>query len=104
MSPAPFDDCSLWKGNKSSIVLLLDDLAPSGSQPHLWQCTPLTVVIFYIVLFGSIQATYGQICEKYKQYTTKRYGCTRVVFDGYDAPAQRIQSTVAVSPLPEKFS
>ena len=32
-------------------------------------------------------ATYGQICEQYKQYTTKGYGCARVVFYGYDAPS-----------------
>ena len=33
MPPALFDDCSLRKGNKSSIVRVLDGLAPSGSQP-----------------------------------------------------------------------
>ena len=31
--PALFDDCSLRKGNKSSIVTVLDGLAPSGSHP-----------------------------------------------------------------------
>ena len=70
--PAPFDDCSLRKGNKSSIVTVLDDLAPSASHP------PSTAV--YTVDVGNLlhhvvwqhPATYGQICEQYKQYTTKR--------------------------------
>ena len=85
--PALFDDCSLRKGNKSSIVTVLDDLAPSGNQP------PSTAV--YTVDGGYLlhrvvwqhPATYGHICEQYKQYTTKRYGCARVVFYGYDAPS-----------------
>ena len=85
--PALFDDCSLRKGNKSSIVTVLDDLAPSGNQP------PSTAV--YTIDGGYLlhrvvwqhPATYGQICEQYKQYTTKRYGCARVVFRGYDAPS-----------------
>ena len=33
MSPALFDDCSLRKGNKSSIVIVLDGLATSSSHP-----------------------------------------------------------------------
>ena len=53
--PALFDDCSLQKGNKSSIVTVLDGLAPSGTTHLLMHCTPLTGVIFYIVLFGSSQ-------------------------------------------------
>ena len=32
---------------------------------------------------------YVHICEQYKQYTTKRYGCVRVVFVGYDAPSTK---------------
>ena len=32
MPSALFDDCSLQKGNKSSIVTVLDDVAPSSSQ------------------------------------------------------------------------
>ena len=31
-------------------------------------------------------ATYGQICEQCKHYTTKRCGCALAVFDGYVAP------------------
>ena len=87
--PALFDDCSLRKGNKSSIVTVLDDLAPSDSQP------PYAAV--YTIDGGHLlhrvvwqhPATYGQICEQYKQYTTKRYGCARVVFDGYDGPSTK---------------
>ena len=32
---------------------------------------------------------FTHICEQYKQYTTKRYGYARVVFDGYDAPSTK---------------
>ena len=68
---------------------MLDGLAPSGSQP------PSEAV--YTIDGGHLlhrvvcqqPATYGQICEQYKQYTTKRYGCARVVFDGYDAPSTK---------------
>ena len=84
--PARFDDCSSRKGNTSCIVTVLDGLAPNGSQP------PSEVV--YTIDGGHLllrvvwpqPAMYGQICEQYKQYTTKRYGCARVVFDEYDAP------------------
>ena len=69
--PAIFDDCSLRKGNKSSIVTVLDDLAPSGSQP------PSTAV--YTIDGSHLRhrvvwqhpSRYGHICEQYKQYTTK---------------------------------
>ena len=87
--PALFDDCSLRKGNKSSIVTVLDGLAPNGSHP------PSDAV--YTIDGGRLlhrvvwqqPATYVHICEQYKQYTTKRYGYARVVFDGYDAPSTK---------------
>ena len=87
--PALFDDCSLRKENKSSIVTVLDGLAPSGSHP------PSDAV--YTIDGGHLlhrvvwqqPATYGHICEQYKQYTTKQYGYARVVFDGYDAPSAK---------------
>ena len=89
MPPALFDDCSLWEGNTPSIVRVLDDLAPSGSQP------PSTAL--YTIDGGHLRhrvvwqhpATYRHICEQYKQYTTKRYGCARAVFDGYEAPSTK---------------
>ena len=89
MPPALFDDCTLRKGNISSIVTVLEDLAPSDSQ------LPCTAV--YTIDGGHLRnrvvwqqsATYGQLCEQYKQYTTKRYGCARAVFDGYDAPSTK---------------
>ena len=59
---------------------------PAAANHHVPQCTPLKVVIFDIVLFGRKPE---QICEQYKQYTTKRYGCARAVFDGYDAPSTK---------------
>ena len=86
MPPALFVDCSLRKGNKSSIVAVLDDLAPRGSQ--------LTSTALYTIAGGHrLQrvgwrhaATYGHVCGQYKQYTTNMYGCARVVVDGYGAP------------------
>ena len=65
---------------------MLGDLAPSGSRP------PPTAL--YTIDGGHLRhrvvwqhpATYRQICELYKQYTTKRYGCARAVFDVYEAP------------------
>ena len=44
---------------------------PAATNNRIQQCTPLTVGIFYIVLFGSIQQRMDIIiCEQYKQYTT----------------------------------
>ena len=89
MPLAHFDDCSLWKGNTSSIVTVLDDLGPSGSQ--LPSTTVYTIGCGHLLHGVVLQllATYGQICEQYKQYTTKRYGCARVVFDVYHAPSTK---------------
>ena len=87
LAACPSALCSLRKGNKSSIVTVLYDFAPNGSQP------PYTAV--YTIDDGHIPhcvvwqhpTTYGQIREQYKQYTTKRNGCARAVFDGYNDPS-----------------
>ena len=85
--PARFDYCSLRKGNKSSIVRVLDGLAPSGSQPSSEAVYTIDCGHILHRVGWQQPAMYGQICEQYKQYTTKRFGCARVVFDGYDAPS-----------------
>ena len=84
MPPALFDDCSLRKGNKSSIVIVLDGLAPSGSQPPSEAVHTIDGGHLLHRVVWQQPATYGHICEQYKQYTTQRYGCARVMFDGYD--------------------
>ena len=85
-APDLSDDCSLRKGYKSSIVTVLDGLAPSGSQPPSEAVYTIDGGHLLHSVVWQQPATYGQICEQYKQYTTKRYGCVRVVFDAYDAP------------------
>ena len=89
MPPALFDDCSLRKGNKSSIVTVLYGLAPSGSHPPSDAVYTIDGGHLLHLVVWQQQATYGHICGQYKQYTTKRYGCARVVFDGYDAPSTK---------------
>ena len=87
--PALFDDCSLRKGNKSSIVTVLDGLAPSGSHPPSEAVYTIDGGHLLHRVVWQQRPTYGHICEQYKQYTTKRYGHARVVFDGYDAPSTK---------------
>ena len=89
MPPALFDDCSLRKVNKSSIVTVLDGLAPSGSHPPSEAVYTIDGGHRLHRVVWQQPATYGHICEQYKQYTTKRYGYARVVFDGYDAPSTK---------------
>ena len=87
--PALFDDCSLRKGNSSFIVTVLDGLAPSGSHPPSEAVYTIDGGHLLHRVVWQQPATYGQICEQYKQYTTKRYGYARVMFDGYDAPSPK---------------
>ena len=88
---ALFDDCSLRKGNKSSIVTVLDGLAPSGSQPP-----SEAVYIFYIVLFGSSQQPMDRSVSNTN--STRRSGMDMPVSCLMDMTlqAQRTQSTLAV--------
>ena len=66
---------------------MLDGLAPSGCQPPSEAVYTIDGGHLLHRVVWQQPATYGQNCEQYKQYTTKRYGCARVVFDGYDAPS-----------------
>ena len=88
--PALFDDCSLRKGNKSSIFTVLD------GYHHLMQCTPLTGVIFYIVLFGSSQ--HHMDISVSNTNSTRRSGMDMPVSCLMDMTlqAQRTQSTLVV--------
>ena len=90
--PALFDDCSLRKGNKSSIVTVLDGLAPSGSHPPSEAVYTIDGGHLLHRVVWQQPATYGQICEQYKQYTTKRVSCLMDM----TLQAQRTQSTLAV--------
>ena len=89
MPPDLSDDCSLRKGNKSSIVTVLDGLAPSGNQPPSEAVYTIDGGHLLHRVVWQQPATYGQICEQYKQYMKKRYGCVRVVFDAYDVPSTK---------------
>ena len=71
------------------LSVVLDGLAPSGSQPPSEAVYPIDGDHLLPRVVWQQPATYGQICEQYKQYTTKRYGCARVVFDGHDAPSTK---------------
>ena len=89
MPPALFDDCSLRMRDRSSIVTVLDVLAPSGSQPPSTAVNTIDGGHLRHRVVWQHPATYGQICEQCKQYTTKRCGCARAGFDECDAPSTK---------------
>ena len=68
---------------------MLDSLAPSGSHPPSEAVYSIGGGHLLHRVVWQQPATYGHICEQYKQYTTKRYGYARVVFDEYDAPSTK---------------
>ena len=54
------------------------------SNVHTWWWSPS----IYSVVWQH-QATYVHICAQNKQYTKKRHGCDRLVFDGHEWRSQR---------------
>ena len=78
-----------WRETNPPLSLCWMTWHPAPASRHLQQCTPLTVVIFYIVLFGSIQQRMDALVSYSMDMTL---------------PAQRTQSTLAVYHRPGKFS
>ena len=82
--PALFDNCSMRKGTKSSLITVLNKMVDSESS--LPVNAMFTVNGGYLLhkLPWTCPATFGNICDQYVQYVLQKYGqnCT-MVFDGY---------------------
>lgn len=81
--PALFDDVSIRKGNKSSLIPILEMFAsPDGKVPDGATFIVDGGYLLYQVVWHR-QGTYKQICEQYISFLEQRYGQCYVVFDGY---------------------
>ncbi|KAJ8875495.1 hypothetical protein PR048_023390 [Dryococelus australis] len=82
-SPSLFDNVSIHKGTKSSLIHILDEFSPSQKS------LPVTAV--YTIDGGHLlhkvvllrPATFS--CQQYVKYVKDHYGCCYIVFYGYQA-------------------
>ena len=92
LSPRPpslFNEFSLRKGTKSSLVPVIEALAPTEHLPPAAAVYTLDGGYLLHHVVWQCPATFSQICSQYTSFVKQKYGNANVVFDGYETQSTK---------------